>query len=70
MIEERRTARGSAIGIKLAVAKNNSSSTVNESSPLPTISSIYTHINCITRINRVMKKVRIKGPRKVFITSM
>ena len=64
---ERRTDRGNAIGIKSAMAKNNSLTTTCHSKPFPIKSSMYFHRNNIKNKNIEIKKVAKKGPIKAFI---
>jgi len=60
--EASKMARGSDNGTKDAAAYNMSSLNVDRDNPLPIRSSIYFHRNCMIRIKRVIKKVRMSGP--------
>ena len=62
MIDESRTAKGSASGTSVALTYRIKVPIVNMSRPFPTISSIYSQKNCRTNTNNVMKKVAINGP--------
>ena len=64
MIEDIKIDNGNANGIAVAVTYAVSLRMFEKSNPLPTKSSMYFQKNCITRINRVMKKVAMNGPMK------
>jgi len=70
MIDEIKIESGNAKGIAVAVTYAVSLSKLENSNPLPTKSSIYFQKNCITNMNKVMKKVAMNGPMKDFRISL
>jgi hypothetical protein len=67
MIDENRTARGRANGIKVADTKKRSLNKIQTSKPFPMRSSMYTHKNCMIKKNIAIEKVIKKGPMKDLI---
>src|SRR5207237_5883307 len=68
--DERRIAIGNASGTMVAEKYIISLVTMNQPSPLPTMSSMYFHKNCMSRMKIETKKVRIKGPIKERMTKV
>jgi hypothetical protein len=64
MIDDIKIDRGKANGIAVAVTYAVSFMILEISNPFPTKSSMYFQKNCITKMNRVMKKVAMNGPMK------
>ena len=64
IIDDIKIDRGKANGIAVAVTYAVSFRIFEKSNPLPTKSSMYFQKNCITKMNRVMKKVAMNGPIK------
>ena len=63
--EASRIASGKAMGTRNSAAYINISANMGMPKPLPTISSIYLHRNCINTINRQMPNVMKNNGRNV-----
>ena len=64
MMEASRVASGMESGRMVAEPHPRNSMITQKLRPLPTSSSMYSHRNCITSMNTVMKNVITNGPRK------
>ena len=64
MTDDSRVARGSDSGIRVALPQPRNSSMTLKLSPLPTSSSMYSHRNCIIRMNMTIKRIAKNGPTK------
>jgi hypothetical protein len=66
----RSTARGRAMGTRLALVYSRNSEITFISRPFPIRSSIYFQRNCIRSIKMTKKNVSMNGPIKDFMTSI
>lgn len=69
-MDDSNTARGNAMGTRLAEVYISNSAITGNSRPLPTKSSMYFQRNCINSTNTTMKNVSMNGPRKDLIVSL
>ncbi len=67
IIDASRVARGSERGSNVALPQPRNSSITLKLSPLPTSSSMYSHRNCIMRMNTTTSRIAMNGPMKDFI---
>ena len=65
MSEASKTASGSDVGTKLTLTYHMNLPSTVAVSPLPTKSSTYRHMNCMTNTNRQMKKAPTKSCRNL-----
>lgn len=70
MMEEKRSANGSAMGTHDNVTRPIKYKRVGRSNPLPTKSSMYNQKNCMVSTNNEIRKAPINGPIKERIMSM
>ena len=70
MIEEKRSARGSATGTHDNVTSPIKYKRVGRSSPFPTRSSMYNQKNCMVSTNNEIRNAPINGPINERIMSM
>ena len=62
IIEARRVAKGRERGSSVTAPHPKNSSITLKLRPLPTSSSIYSHKNCIIRMNTTTNRIAMNGP--------